>query len=110
MAINRVNPSGITPPDPSRVPPAQAGRSGGQVDGVEAVGRVEQKPQAADQLDLSAAARELASQEEIPKGTLSPERLREVSRRLAEDFYEEPSVREDVARRLHADLGLPREE
>ena len=44
--------------------------------------------------------------ERVPQGTLPPERMREVLRRLAENVYDSTEVRDVIARRVQRDLGL----
>ncbi len=44
--------------------------------------------------------------EQVPQGTLSPERMREVLRRLADTTYDSAQVHDVIARRIQKDLGL----
>jgi hypothetical protein len=64
-----------------------------------------------DSVELSAASRTLvdASDEtgRAPQGTLSHERMREVLRRLQNDFYQRDEVHDTIARGVRRDLGLP---
>jgi hypothetical protein len=46
----------------------------------------------------------------VPQGTLSPERMHTVLRRLAEGFYDGAEVRAEVARRVAADFSNSRPE
>ena len=46
--------------------------------------------------------------ERVPQGTLPPERMREVLRRLAEHAYDSVEARDVIARRVEGDLRLPR--
>lgn len=41
----------------------------------------------------------------VPQGTLSPERMQTVLRRLADGFYDRAAVRMEVARRVAPDIG-----
>jgi hypothetical protein len=64
----------------------------------------------ADRVQLSAASRSLHEQADaagaVPHGTLDPERLREVLRRLSGEFYQGAEVRNAVAAGVRRDLGL----
>jgi hypothetical protein len=40
----------------------------------------------------------------VPQGTLSPERMQRVLRRLADGFYDGAAVRKEVARRVAPDI------
>jgi hypothetical protein len=42
----------------------------------------------------------------VPQGTLPPERMREVLRRMADNAYDSPETRDVIARRVRGDLGL----
>ncbi len=44
----------------------------------------------------------------VPQGTLSPERMQTVLRRLADGFYDRAAVRKEVARRVALDTGNSR--
>jgi hypothetical protein len=44
--------------------------------------------------------------ERVPQGTLPPERMREVLRRLADNAYDSPEAQDVIARRVQRDLGL----
>jgi hypothetical protein len=46
----------------------------------------------------------------VPEGTISPERMREVLRRLDQDQYSSPEVQDKVAHAVRQDLGLSRTE
>ena len=46
----------------------------------------------------------------VPQGTLSPERMHTVLRRLADGFYDGADVRTEVARRVAPDIGNSRPE
>jgi hypothetical protein len=65
---------------------------------------------AADRVQLSAASRTLVEQADdagrVPQGTLDPERLREVLRRLSGEFYHGAEVRDAIAAGVRRDLGL----
>ena len=64
----------------------------------------------ADSVELSAASRGLMERsdeaERVPEGTLSPERMRDVLRRLADNGYDSTEARDVIARRVRKDLGL----
>jgi hypothetical protein len=49
---------------------------------------------------------EHSATEWVPQGTLSPERMDEVLRRLADGTYDSTEVRDVIARRIQKDLGL----
>lgn len=55
---------------------------------------------AADRVDLSSEARELASSQAVPAGELEAARLRDVADKVAEGHYNKPEVLEQVARRI----------
>jgi hypothetical protein len=60
-------------------------------------------------VELSMALRTLSDEsgtERVPQGTLPPERLREVLRRLAENAYDRAAAQDVVARRVLKDLRL----
>jgi hypothetical protein len=46
----------------------------------------------------------------VPEGTVSPERMREVLRRLDQDHYSSTEVQDKVAHAVLQDLGLSRTE
>jgi hypothetical protein len=46
----------------------------------------------------------------VPEGTVSPERMREVLRRLDQGHYGSPEVEDKVAQAVLRDLGLSRTE
>jgi hypothetical protein len=50
-----------------------------------------------------------SNSERVPRGTLPPEHMREVLRRLADNAYDSPEARDVIARRARGDLGLPPE-
>jgi hypothetical protein len=45
--------------------------------------------------------------ERVPEGTLPPEQMRQVLRRLAHNAYDSAEARDVIARRLQRDLRLP---
>jgi hypothetical protein len=67
-----------------------------------------------DRVHLSAASHTLVDGTEeanrVPAGTVSPERMREVLRRLDQDHYSSAEVQEKVAQAVLQDLGLSRAE
>jgi len=46
----------------------------------------------------------------VPEGTMSPERMRAVLRRLQQDYYSNAEVQDKVAHAVRQDLGLSRTE
>ena len=65
-----------------------------------------------DKVELPMTLRSLPNEPDtgrVPQGTLPPERMREVLRRLADDAYDRPEARDVIARRVQRDLGLPSE-
>ena len=73
-------------------------------------------PARSDRVELSDDARRLAAdrvrEASSPEatGTLAPEKLATVTKRLSEGFYDRQDVRHETARRLLADLYLPSSE
>ena len=71
---------------------------------------VEAAREKTDRIELSDAARKLASEapdvspEITESGALSPERLTTVTKRLSEGFYDNETVHNEIARRLMPDL------
>jgi hypothetical protein len=65
-----------------------------------------------DRVHLSAASHRLVEGTEeanrVPEGTVSPERMREVLQRLAQDHYSSAEVQDKVMHAVLQDLGLPR--
>jgi hypothetical protein len=62
-----------------------------------------------ERVELSMALRTLPDEsgtERVPQGTLPPERMREVLRRLAENVYDSAEAQDVVARRVRKDLRL----
>lgn len=59
-----------------------------------------------DRIELSEGIRELQQSglERAAGSSLSPGRIRDILQKLSNGFYERPEVREDVLRRLRADL------
>jgi hypothetical protein len=72
------------------------------------------QPQSADQVQLSAASRTLVQRadeaDRVPEGTIAPERMRDVLRRLESGHYDSDEVRATIALRARQDLGLPNAE
>lgn len=86
----------LTPVPPAR-PAAAPGAQGGQGGTVSAA--------AGDRVDISDEARARAEQggaadEEVPSGTLSPERLLELRRRIQARTHDSPEVIRTVAQRI----------
>ncbi len=64
-----------------------------------------QGPAAEDRIEISDVSRGLAAQgADVPSGTLTPERMKEVAGRIGSDWYARPEVRDAVLRRLLATL------
>lgn len=105
MSINPV-PSGPTPKTGTRRPEDSATASPARAD--EKSPRTEGREGAkTDNVELSAAARELQGQVEagsVPSGELSPERLDEIGKRLASGHYETDAVKADVVKQLAEDI------
>jgi hypothetical protein len=61
-----------------------------------------ERPRDTDRLDISDRARALAEGDSVsgPEGTLDPERLIDLRRRVQARFYDQPEVAEHVARRI----------
>ena len=114
MTKNPILPSGAQPaPDPMRLPPRVVRDAGAP--SVRPTDPPAATPPAApvptDSVSFSDAARLPVRRAEggSPEGEpqLSPERLQEVSKRVAEDHYDRPEVRREVARRIIAlDVGI----
>jgi hypothetical protein len=64
------------------------------------------RPDAAsgDTIELSAEALRLATGGDIPQGTLPPDRLAEITQRLAAGRYDSAAAREAIARRIANEL------
>lgn len=111
--IDSIQSSGIpVPPEGRSI--EQAGNQQ-RTDAVRATGdghdtHAEAAREKTDRIELSDAARKLASeapdvsQEITESGTLSPERLTTVTKRLSEGFYDNEAVHNEIARRLMPDL------
>jgi hypothetical protein len=67
-----------------------------------------------DRVHLSAASHSRVEGTEevnrVPEGTVSPERMREVLRRLDQDYYSGAEIQDKVAHAVLQDLGLSRTE
>jgi hypothetical protein len=75
-------------------------------------GEVELVDVSRDKVELPMNVRSLpdeSNSERVPQGTLPPERMRELLRRLADNVYDSPEGRDVIARRVRRDLGLPPE-
>jgi hypothetical protein len=105
----------VDPLKSSSLPQADAGRVGAGASsrrpeaGVSGEATADQSAPPSDRVQLSAASRTLVEQTDeagrVPQGTLDPERLREVLRRLAGEFYHRTDVRDAVADGVRRDLG-----
>ena len=93
----------IDPLGTSGIPEAGAKRAGGvplpEQDA--AAGKAAGKAPATDSVEVSAAARELAAPD-IPTGTLSADRLREVTQRLADGSYDSRAAIDAIARGIES--------
>jgi anti-sigma28 factor (negative regulator of flagellin synthesis) len=58
-----------------------------------------------DTVELSAEAIRLAAGEDIPQGTLSAERLAEITERIASGRYDSAAAREAIARGIAGELS-----
>jgi hypothetical protein len=67
-----------------------------------------------DRVNLSAASHSRVGGTEeadrVPEGTVSPERMREVLRRLDQDYYSGAEIQGKLAQAVHQDLGHSRTE
>lgn len=111
--VHSIHSSG-TPVPPEGLPIEQTGNQQ-RTDAVRATGdgydtHAEAAREKTDRIELSDAARKLASEapdvspETTESGTLSPERLTTVTKRLSEGFYDNEAVHNEIARRLMPDL------
>ncbi len=82
---------------------AQGARQTGP-DRASATGTPRPAPSAVDQADLSPEVRELAGAEEIPSGTIPPERLKEILGRLAQGGHDQPEVLDATTEGVLRDL------
>ena len=100
MTIDRLGKPGVPPSGaqrPERSPKDVAATGGASVD------RAREADLSADTVEISAEV--IGSTEaDIPHGTLSAERLRELNRRIADGHYDAPAVRDAIAGRLLNDL------
>ncbi len=106
MSLDPLKSRALVSSDPSRVAGSQQSRRQ-EVPGEELQSDA---PQASsDSVELSAASRGLIGRadeaDSVPQGTLSPERMHAVLRRLADGFYDGADVRAQVARRAAPDFG-----
>ena len=67
-------------------------------------------PPSVDQTEFSPEVRELAAAEEIPSGTIPPERLKEILGRLAHGGHDQPEVLDATTEGVLRDLRSPPEE
>ena len=71
-------------------------------------GNVELEDVLRDKVELPMTLRSLPDGSDtgrVPQGTLPPERMREVLRRLADNTYDSPEAQDIIARRVRRDLG-----
>jgi hypothetical protein len=110
MSVDPLKSNALPHPDAGRCGPTSAAR---RPDGHPTVEISSEQP-AADRVHRSAAWRSLVDRRDevdcIPEGTVSPKRMREVLRRLEQDYYNGAEVQDKVARGIRQDLGLSRVE
>jgi hypothetical protein len=108
----------VDPPKSTALPNEDPGRCGPTSEalhpGVQpTVERSSEQP-AADRVQLSAASRSVVDRtddaDRVPEGTVSPERMREVLRRLDQGHYSSTEVQDKVTHAVLQDLGLSRME
>ena len=109
MSVDPLKSNALAHADASRTGSSSAARRSDA-----AVENQSEQPVPADSVQLSAASRSLvegtAEADRVPQGTLSPERMREVLRRLDQDQYSSAEVQDKVAHAVLRDLGLSRTE
>lgn len=106
MAIEPLSSSGVPDPsvrrtDSSLRPDAPTPARAGAADADSAVDAP------ADSVELSAEAIRLASGSDIPRGTLSPERLAAITRTLAGGGFDTEVAHDAIARALRGELQPP---
>ena len=110
MSVDPLKSNALAHADASRTGSSSAARRSD----ASSVENQSEQPLAADSVQLSAASRSLvegtADADRVPEGTLSPERMREVLRRLDQDQYSSAEVQDKVAHAVLRDLGLSRTE
>ena len=110
MSVDPVKSNALAHADASRTASGSAAR---RSDASSVESQAEQ-PVATDSVELSAASRGLvegtSDADRVPEGTISPERMREVLRRLDQDHYSNAEVQDKVAHAVLRDLGLSRTE
>jgi hypothetical protein len=111
--VDSIHSSGTPVPPEARS--IEQGGNQQRTDAVRATGdgngtRAEAAREKTDRIELSDAARKLASEardvapEVTESGTLSPERMTTVTQRLSEGFYDNEAVHNEIALRLMPDL------
>jgi hypothetical protein len=104
MALDPLKSGNLPPADAGRIASSQAPKRQGAPTRAED----DRSTASSDSVELSAASRGLTDGgESVPSGTLSAERVREIARRLEQDHYDTPEVRDTIARRALRDLGSP---
>ncbi len=107
MTVDSINPRG------SRIQPRRASEkrvTEAPAAGKRAAGESDTSSARGDRVEISDAARKLASGAEAAngsgkaKGTLSPERIAAVTQRINEGYYDREGIREEIARRVLEDL------
>jgi hypothetical protein len=111
MSVDPLKSNAMSQADPGRRGSSAARRS-------DASSTTENQPDqpgaAGDRVQLSAASKSLVERtddaDRVPEGTMTPERMSEVLRRLQTDHYNSAEVRDKVAHEVRKDLGLSRTE
>ncbi len=103
MSIDSINPKN------SRIQPRRVGekRAVGGDASRGSVGESETSTSKSDRVEISSAARNLASGSGSvtrTKGALSPDRIARVTQRINEGYYDREGIREEIARRVLTDL------
>ncbi len=106
MANIRLDGGAIPQPDPRRTGEA-ARNQAAQKSGDAPVGsRTVEQGLSPDRVELSPDAQQLSSSEAVPKGEVSPDRLKQVGGRIAKGFYSSTDVQSVIADKIKGDLGI----
>lgn len=90
----RSDPGVRRPDQPARPAPSGSGRPGSDTD----------PDAAADSVELSAEALRLAAGGDIPSGTVTPERLADITRRLGDGSLDSDAAHDAIARGLSKEV------
>ncbi len=108
MAIDPTKASGaqtpLTGPRLDQAAGNQAARQTGAVRG-DGAAPARERPEGADQVELSEAARNSRPAAGTSASGLETERLQEIVKRVTSGFYDSPQVVDKVARKVAGDLG-----